>query len=190
MNKVKDTRNQIIDAAQDLLQRQSISGVSFQELANRIGIKKGSLYYHFESKDALSVAILERANSDMNASFEQGKSHSPTSQLQYFINVFRVFSGPSEKICPGGAFAGEWAKLSETVQLKATQLLNGQIQGVKEIIQAGIESGEFDGGKQNPEALAQWTISGIQGALLTSRITGDKRSFENSMNIICDYLIR
>jgi AcrR family transcriptional regulator len=36
----KDTRTAILDAAQDMVQRQSIRVVRFQELAKRTGIKK------------------------------------------------------------------------------------------------------------------------------------------------------
>jgi AcrR family transcriptional regulator len=36
----KDTRTAILDAAQDMVQRQSIRGVRFQELAKRTGIKR------------------------------------------------------------------------------------------------------------------------------------------------------
>jgi len=189
MKSNNDTRSQILDAAQDMLQRQSISGVSFQELANRIGIKKGSMYYHFQSKDDLSIAILERASSDMQAAFLRGESQSPTKQLAYFINIFRSFMGLGEKICPGGAFAGEWDKLNEPVQRKAHNLIKVQTQGVKKILEAGLKSGEFNDHDHTSQALADWTVSNIQGALITSRITNNPKSFETSMDVLKSYLI-
>ncbi|MEH6345909.1 MAG: TetR/AcrR family transcriptional regulator [Bermanella sp.] len=188
MKSNNDTRSQILDAAQDMLQRQSISGVSFQELANRIGIKKGSMYYHFQSKDGLSIAILERASSDMLAAFARGAGKSPTQQLAYFINIFRSFMGQAEKICPGGAFAGEWDKLNEPVQVQAHRLIKVQVQGLKKIIEAGLNTGEFSDHHQTSEALADWAVSNIQGALLTSRITQNHLSFETSMDILMQYL--
>ncbi len=190
MKSNNDTRSQILDAAQDMLQRQSISGVSFQELANRIGIKKGSMYYHFQSKDDLSIAILERASSDMQAAFSRGESQPPTKQLAYFINIFRSFMGLGEKICPGGAFAGEWDKLNEPVQRKAHKLIKVQTQGIKKIIEAGLESGEFNDHDHTSQILADWVVSNIQGALITSRITNNPKSFETSMDVLNSYLIR
>ena len=189
MNPMNDTRTQILDAAQDMLQRQSISGVSFQELANRIGIKKGSMYYHFQSKDALSIAILERATSDMKEAFKRGESKPAEQQLAYFLGIFRRFMGNSEKICPGGAFAGEWDKLNEPVQLAASTLINVQTQGVKKIIECGIKSGEFNDHGQSSTELALWTISTIQGALLISRMGGNPASFESSIKVHMQYLL-
>jgi len=186
----KDTRTAIIDVAQDMVQRQSISGVSFQELANRIGIKKGSLYYHFESKDDLAIALLERAASEMKESFLRGEGKSPTERLRYFLNIYLHHIVPSEKLCPGGAFVGEWGKLSEAVQVQVSRLINAQMVGVQKILADGIASGEFNNHDNGVEELAQWVIACVQGALLTSRVSGNKSSFESTINIITQYFGR
>ena len=102
MKNSQDTRSSILDVAQDMVQRQSISGVSFQELANRIGIKKGSMYYHFATKDELTIAMLDRATADLKASFKRGENKTPTEQIKYFINIYKMYIGPGEKMCPGG----------------------------------------------------------------------------------------
>ncbi len=190
MKNTNDTRNQIMNAAQDLIQRQSISGVSFQELAKRIGIKKGSMYYHFESKDDLSVAVLERATEQLQASFERGEHYTPQAQLSYFIGLFLQFAGPGQKICPGGAFAGEWDRLNERVQDQARGLMEVQLKGIENILQAGLRSGDFEGHDLSVEALSQWVIASIQGALLVSRVTGNAEAFENSMASIKSYLYK
>ncbi len=183
----KDTRTAIIDVAQDMVQRQSIGGVSFQELANRIGIKKGSLYYHFESKDDLAIALLERSESEMKESFLRGEGKSPTERLRYFLNIYLHHVVPSEKLCPGGAFAGEWGKLSGAVQAQVNRLINAQMVGVQKILIDGIANGEFNDHDNDVEELAQWVIACVQGALVTSRISGNKASFESTINIITQY---
>jgi TetR/AcrR family transcriptional repressor of nem operon len=189
MKSNNDTRSQILDAAQDILQRQSISGVSFQDLADRIGIKKGSMYYHFKSKDDLSIAILERASEDMSQALQRGLHKSASQQFWYFIDIFKSLMGQSERICPGGAFAGEWDKLNEPVQQQVNKLINLQIKGMKHIVEQGLESGEMTNHGQDSDALAHWIVSSIQGALLTSRVTGNQASFESSMNALGNYLI-
>jgi TetR/AcrR family transcriptional repressor of nem operon len=185
----KDTRTAILDAAQDLVQRQSISGVSFQELAKRTGIKKGSMYYHFESKDDLTLALLERATDDLRISFERGESKTPKQRLAYYFNVYRLYVIPSEKLCPGGAFAGEWDKLSQVVQEQVKKLLMEQSKGLKKVLEAGIESGDFQDQGQGVDELTQWIVSCIQGSLLVSRIYDSKQTFESAVNIINCYLM-
>ena len=54
-----DTREKLLDAADEFLRARSFAGFSFQDLARTVGIKKGSVYHHFETKEALVVAVLE-----------------------------------------------------------------------------------------------------------------------------------
>lgn len=188
MNIAKDTRTAIIDVALDLVQRQSISGVSFQELAKRVGIKKGSMYYHFETKDDLSIAILARASQDMKTSFERSESLHSTERLDNFFSIYSRFIGPGEKLCPGGAFAGEWEKLSEHVRSYVNKLFDVQVIGIKKIVEAGFEEGEFISHNQSPEVLALWVVSCLQGALLTSRVMESHVPFDAAVNVIRSYL--
>ena len=188
MTKPNDTRSNILDVAQDMVQRQSISGVSFQELANRIGIKKGSMYYHFESKDELSIAMLDRAAEDLSASFKRGKSKTPTQQLRYFFNIYFMYIGPGQRMCPGGAFASEWDKLSDQVHQSVRRVLRVQINGIEAIISEGIQSGEFESHGQSPSELASWVISCLQGSILTGRVEESEAPFKCAVNTIERYL--
>ncbi len=185
----KDTRTAILDAAQDLVQRQSISGVSFQELAKRTGIKKGSMYYHFESKDDLTLALLERATVDLRESFERGEGKTPKQRLAYYFNIYRLYVIPSEKLCPGGAFAGEWDKLSQPVQEQVKGLLMAQSKGLKSVLLAGIKSGDFQDQGLSIDELTQWIVSCIQGCLLVCRIYDSKQAFESAVKVINCYLM-
>lgn len=48
---------QIVDAARMLLERDGWAALSMRALAHQLGIKAPSLYKHFDSKDALRVAL-------------------------------------------------------------------------------------------------------------------------------------
>lgn len=54
-----DVRTQILRQATRLFAAQGFDGTSVQELADAVGIRKPSLLYHFESKDALRQAVLD-----------------------------------------------------------------------------------------------------------------------------------
>ena len=66
------TRENILDAAQDLIQTRSFHGFSFQDVADRVGIRKASLYHHFDSKDAVALAVLERLLAPVVVGVETG----------------------------------------------------------------------------------------------------------------------
>lgn len=188
MKQANDTKTAILDTALDLVQRQSISGVSFQELARLIGIKKGSMYYHFESKEALALAILQRAVSDLKASFERGQNKPAVAQLHYFMRLYRDYIGAGNRICPGGAFAGEWQTQSEAIQQQVQRLIQTQLSGVRHILEQGIAEGVFNDRDLDSESLAQWIVSTIQGALLTSRVAGSKVPYDQCVQAIDRYL--
>jgi TetR/AcrR family transcriptional regulator len=54
-----DVRSQILVEATRLFAAQGAGGTSIQEVADAVGVRKPSLLYHFESKDALHEAVLE-----------------------------------------------------------------------------------------------------------------------------------
>ena len=185
-----DTRTMIIDVAQDMLQRQSISGVSFQLLADRIGIKKGSMYYHFKSKDELAIAILERASIDLKTSFARGKHKTAVQQLDFFFMIYEKFIGPGQRMCPGGCFASEWEKISKPVKQAVRKVLNVQIDGIRDILVFGNKSDEFIDHGQEMQQVASWVISSLQGGILTSRVEENKMHFDFSVQAIKRFLYK
>ena len=55
-----ETRERIIDAAQEIFARDGFVGAKMQEIADRVGIQRPSLFYHFKNKEALFVAAHEQ----------------------------------------------------------------------------------------------------------------------------------
>ncbi len=53
-----DTRQRIQEAARDLFLQQGVQRTSLQEIADRLGITKPALYYHFDSREELVRSIL------------------------------------------------------------------------------------------------------------------------------------
>ena len=53
-------RERLLDTAYELFSRRGIRGVGVEEVIERAGVAKATLYRHFPSKDALVLAFLER----------------------------------------------------------------------------------------------------------------------------------
>ncbi len=53
-----DTRQRIQEAARDLFFQQGVQRTSLQDIADRLGITKPALYYHFDSREDLVRSIL------------------------------------------------------------------------------------------------------------------------------------
>jgi AcrR family transcriptional regulator len=60
-----DTRTRILDSALSLFTEQGFASTSLQQIADRLGLTKAALYYHFRSKDDLLEALVTPAISDL-----------------------------------------------------------------------------------------------------------------------------
>jgi AcrR family transcriptional regulator len=54
------TRERILDAAEQLFAERGFEGATLRDVATRVGIRNPSLYNHFDSKEGLYAAVLER----------------------------------------------------------------------------------------------------------------------------------
>src|SRR5512143_805243 len=52
------TRGSILDAAALVVRRSGYSGTTLTDIAAEIGMKAGSLYYHFDSRESLVEAVM------------------------------------------------------------------------------------------------------------------------------------
>lgn len=55
------TADRILDAAEAVFAERGFAGTSLRDVAERVGVRAPSLYNHFESKESLYAAVLERA---------------------------------------------------------------------------------------------------------------------------------
>src|SRR5512139_1674653 len=61
-----DVRSQILHEATRLFAAQGFDGTSVQQIADAVGIRKPSLLYHFASKDALRLSVLDAIMTHFN----------------------------------------------------------------------------------------------------------------------------
>lgn len=62
-----DTRQRILDVAVELFTEQGYDKTSLREVAERLGVTKAALYYHFPSKQDIFAALAEQLFSSVGA---------------------------------------------------------------------------------------------------------------------------
>ena len=72
-------RQRILDAAAGLLSARGYGETSLRVLASEVGIKAASVYYHFASKEALYVEVLQAGMDIMIDRFEEVAAAEPSS---------------------------------------------------------------------------------------------------------------
>ena len=172
MNGIKSTdnltRTALLVEATNMLQTGSFGRLSFQLLADKVGIKKGSVYYHFPSKDLLAIAILERAKEQLEDYFMLFENDKPTIQLKRYIQVFSKYIQPMKKLCPGASFITSWQHESPNIQNAIYQLYQTHLKYLENVIHQGQKLGVFKVSLDD-KVLANVVFSLLQGALLSAR---------------------
>ena len=64
--KGKETRNQIIEASEQLFMEKSVSKVTINDIVQRAGIAKGTFYLYFDSKETLVWNFIDTKLSGLN----------------------------------------------------------------------------------------------------------------------------
>lgn len=67
----RSTADRILDEAEALFAERGFAGTAVRDIAARAGLNPASLYNHFEGKEALYEAVLERGLRPVNALLEQ-----------------------------------------------------------------------------------------------------------------------
>jgi TetR/AcrR family transcriptional regulator, transcriptional repressor for nem operon len=179
-----NTRERILEAAQRLTQTESYDGFSFRDLAAVVGIRKASIYHHFESKEALAKAMIERAQERFARWAGSQSARSPDERLAaYCFELYGKLLGAGKGLCPGGALVSGWSHLSDEVHTAVAALLDAHIDFLQSALGDGARTGCFAlPANQSLAATARWFASTVQGALIWSRATDGYSAFEE----ICD----
>ncbi|HEY8332422.1 MAG TPA: TetR/AcrR family transcriptional regulator [Tardiphaga sp.] len=97
------TRERIVSAASKLFYSDGIKGVSVDAVAEKAGLTKRTLYYHFRSKDDLVAAYLEARDQPNLALFrrwfDEAEGELPVKVEAIFSNLARAARHPKWKGC-------------------------------------------------------------------------------------------
>ena len=170
---MKETAQQILDVAQELVRCRGYSAFSYADISKQVGIRKASIHYHFPSKEALVKDLVTRYRTHFQRQLtilEQSDAD-PQTQLQQFVGLYRA--GLSDcQMCLCGILSAEIQILPDTVKQEVREFLAM----VQTWLQAVLTTGERQGCLQlrlSPETEAALLLATVQGAQLLARTEED-----------------
>ncbi len=87
-----DSRERILDTAYELFSRRAIRDVGVDELIERAGVAKATLYRHFPSKDDLVIAFLERREERWTLAWVEAEARRRgTTPEEQLLAIFELF---------------------------------------------------------------------------------------------------
>ena len=178
-----NTKDAILDSAVRIFAQKGFELASVDDIAKQAGLAKGTLYYHFESKDDLLYALIERGidkfTDILKSDLEAGTT--PRNKLEIAIETQLAFFYEYEDFCRVllteiWRFEIKWKKHIEQIQEKYLIL-------IKNIIEEGIISGDFSK-DLNVESATTAVFSLISFASLDWAIFHPKKSQTEMLSTI------
>ena len=80
-----DTRSRVQQVALELFAEQGYEKTSLREIAERLGVSKAALYYHFKSKEDIVHSLTEDHHAQIDGLIEWAKTQPPGEQTRHEI---------------------------------------------------------------------------------------------------------
>ena len=137
--------NEVLEAAAAVFQEKGYQAARIEDIANRVGILKGSLYYYIDSKEDLLYALTIDGHTQGLGTIEEDdltRAADPATRLGAFITRWMAMVPTT----------GEYAQLrerdvrllSDERRAKVMEMRNEMHRYVRRILEQGIADGHFD----------------------------------------------
>ena len=164
-------RARILDAAYRILAASTGRSLSVTEVLDAAGLSTRALYRHFESKDALLLALFRRDAERLNARLEAAVDAAPTPRaalVGWIEGTLQVVADPRrrERVL---VFSSEEVTRARGISAERHRIQEVQAEALSQIIADGLTDGSFPWAVLPADARA---IRAALGEALLEQITG------------------
>lgn len=140
-----DSKESILDAAQDLIAQHGYAGFSIRDLARESGLAKGTIYHHFQDKRDIYRSVMVRDLSQLSARVQDAVADAdpedPEVWLRAFVTAF--LQQAEERRSHIRALVRELSAMEDGM-LQIARQVREQVGGqVAAVIEDGIALGRF-----------------------------------------------
>jgi len=180
MGRKSNAKEQLLEAALDLIWERSYGVVTIDAICEKAGVKKGSFYYFFESKSALAVAALDTSWATCGKQKWDGLFSASTPPLERIRGFFQSSYESQVKIqqehgqvlgCPCFSVGSETSTQDETIRAKVQEILQLQIRYFESAIRDAQAEGSIPAGDATAKSKCLFAL--FEGTLSQARIQND-----------------
>lgn len=141
--KAEERKDEILDAADELFGRKGFDGTSTNDILEKVGIARGTLYHHFKSKEDIMDALIERYTVRILGAAKgiaADKSITVNERIIRVVMALNISDGNGKEIIEH-IHKPQNALMHQKIQ---KVIINGVPQILTGIIREGIEQGLFN----------------------------------------------
>ncbi|MEK4510554.1 TetR/AcrR family transcriptional regulator [Paenibacillus sp. FSL K6-2524] len=142
VKEAEERRNEILDAADELFAQKGFDGTSTNDILEKVGIARGTLYYHFKSKEDIMDALIERYAVLILGAAKEVAVDKGIPVIERVIRAVMAMnlSGGSSEVIMDHIHKPQNALMHQKIQ---KVIINGVPPILTEIIREGIDQGMF-----------------------------------------------
>lgn len=171
----QNTKERLLDVAQDLIQRGGLNAMSFQDLSDAVGIRKASVHHHFPSKAAMVDALLVRYLEQFGELLDEilASRVSGRTKLKRYCDLFvqTLSADGNDKCCLCGMLMAELMSLNDSGREKVREFLQSNSKALETILAGGAKDGTLKA-NSTTRATAKLVLATLEGGLLVARCDG------------------
>ena len=173
-----DTRSQILDVAERLVQGRGFNGFSYADVARELGLTKPALHYHFAGKAELGEALISRYSERFTAALAEIDANvdEAPAKLDAYANLYLDVLR-HERMCLCGMLAAEYQTLPEAMTDTVIRFFDDNEAWLAGVLEQGRQDGTLQFADAPTDA-ARMMIGVFEGALLVARPYGDITRFQ------------
>ena len=187
MLKNLDTRTEIIQIGDSLIRERGYNAFSFSDISKHLHIKNASVHYHFPTKTALGVAIIQEHIGRLEQLKNKTANKSPLEKLKAFLSIYSTAKSEN-KVCIVGSMATDLYTVDPEIQDELKKLANNILKWITEILQEGKSNGVFHF-IINERTKALLIITNMLASVQLTRLT-NKQDFQQIKKSIIEDLIQ
>ncbi len=158
----RTTRERILDAALDLFGARGVDAVSLDEIARVVGIRKQTVLYWFDSKEALIDGVLEKVATELVVVIDAAVRSAPDDPLDRIDAVVRAVFRPAVRRPALLGLVREVSRLNSAQADRLTERIAPLIDRAVAYLAAEMEGGRVrQGDPRLIAALGYATVTGI-----------------------------
>lgn len=142
VKKAEERKNEILDAADELFAQKGFDGTSTNDILEKVGIARGTLYHHFKSKEDIMDALIDRYSDGLLDAAQVIAADKTIPVVERVIRVVMALnlSGGSSKEIMEHIHKPQNALMHQKIH---KVIINGVPPILTGIIREGIEQGMF-----------------------------------------------
>ena len=179
-----NTRAEIIRLGDSFIREKGYNAFSFADISKQLNIKNASVHYHFPTKTALGLAIVEEHHNRLEQLKAKTKSKDPVEKLNAFLSIYSVAKAEN-KICIVGSLATDFYTVEPEMQNELKKLADSILKWVIEILKEGKNRSVFRF-STTERTKALMIITNMLAAVQLTRLTSKQDFKEIKENIIND----